>query len=177
MVLFEEHVGGLIGQETAAGCAAYAAYLLNHGGDPAALLHALGAHHFKSFKLVSEIAFVAAALMTPTSDPVVPDCSEALGKCTISGGCLDATAAHCFSWPDGPEFDGLVAAVHARHDGAVGAFIAELRRKHVPDVIRTAVLDPDHAQRERLDKLMIELAGALILSAVQTVTIWMANSV
>ena len=80
MVLLEEHVGGLIGQATAAGCAAYAAYLLKHGGDPVKILGALGNCHFSSFKLVSEVAFVAAALMTPTATPVVPDCSEALSK-------------------------------------------------------------------------------------------------
>lgn len=79
MVLLEEHVGGFIGQATAAGCASYAAYLLKHGGDPTPMLDALGTHHFASFKLVSEVSFVAAALMTSAAEPLVPDCSEALG--------------------------------------------------------------------------------------------------
>lgn len=61
--------------------------------------------------------------------------------------------------PGGPEFEGLVAAVHARQEGAVGAFIAELRRRQVPDTIRSAVLEPDHALCKRLDDLMIDLAG------------------
>ena len=69
----------------------------------------------------------------------------------------------------GPEFEGLIAAVYARHEGAVGAFIAELRRRQVPDTLRTAVLEPDHAQRDRLDELMIELAGMPPLSLVWTI--------
>lgn len=72
----------------------------------------------------------------------------------------------------GPEFDGLVAAVHARHEGGVGAFIAELRRKQVPDTVRAATLEPDHALRNRLDELMINLAGLHTLSLKWTVTIW-----
>jgi len=80
MVLLEEHVGGFIGQATAAGCAAYAAYMLKHGGNPDALLDAIGSCHFGSFKLISEVAFVTAALMTSSADPVVPDCSEMLSQ-------------------------------------------------------------------------------------------------
>jgi len=64
----------------------------------------------------------------------------------------------------GPEFEALVAAVCARHEGAVGAFVAELRRRKVPNTIRTAVLQPDHAQTERLDSLMIDLAGTFFLA-------------
>lgn len=76
-----------------------------------------------------------------------------------------------------------MAAVHARQEGAVGAFIAELRRRQVPDTIRSAVLEPDHALCKRLDDLMIDLAGNYVhgknepLQFRMTVTFWRARNV
>lgn len=80
MITLEEHLGAMVHSGNAAGAAAVTSYLWHHGGNPKILTDALGSHHFESFTLASEIAYVAAYLINSPEEPFVPDCREVLSK-------------------------------------------------------------------------------------------------
>jgi hypothetical protein len=137
----EAALGTLLGDASTAGCGSLVAraLLFPDDIDISVLLTALGAHHFDSWNMAREVAYVAAFRLQSTARPAVPPMTEALSD---------------------DEYAGLAAAVVLRSDGAASAFVAEARRQSA--ITRIAIItdgpEPDIAAIADLDILMQRLA-------------------
>lgn len=141
--MLEDELGKIVGQPGPAGCSAVLAWMLETRSDPALLLHTLGTHHFLSYNLAKETCWVACELLSSSAEAVVPDVRDML------------TAN---------EYECLVAAVIEKVPGASGAFIAEQRKRQIPECVKTATLHEKSAFVDALYDLMLELAGNVFFS-------------
>ena len=144
--MLEAALGALVGDPSAAGCAALIARAYFFPGDvsSALLLSVLGSHHFDSWGIGNEVVYVVASLLagqqTAAEPSAVPPMTEQL---------CDA------------EFSGLVSAVVAGLEGAAGAFVAEARRRVAIGRLAGIIAVGETASCERIgvmEELMKRLA-------------------